>query len=106
MQTLSVIVIALAVFGTGLNYRYLRAMRLRHPATWESLRRPTLFSAGGSLIMSVPVLRFLWRREYRQVHDADFMHLSALVRAYNALFFVVCITLAAFICVRLWVIST
>ena len=76
----------IALFGIGLHYRYLRMMRLSHPATWQSLGRPTPFPTGAALMMSFRVLRFLWRREYDTIDDRKFSRLSDLVRTYNFLF--------------------
>lgn len=95
------VVIALAVFGIGLHYTYLRAMRRRHPAIWQSLRRPTLFSTGGTLMMSLPVLRFLWRKEYQATTDQKFSRLSHVVRTYNLLFFCLITTLGILILISL-----
>ena len=102
VKALSIVVIIAAVFGTCLHYRYLRTIRLRHPATWQSLRRPTLFSVGGSLMMSLPVIRFLWREEYRQIGDDGFSRLSATVRAYNIVFLLLCTAYAVFTAVRIF----
>lgn len=76
----------IALFGIGLHYRYLRMMRLSHPATWQSLGRPTPFPTGAALMMSFRVLRFLWRKEYDTIGDQEFSRLSGLVRTYNFLF--------------------
>jgi hypothetical protein len=81
-----VLVAAAMVFGIGLHCRYLRMMRLSHPATWQSLGRPTLFSIGGTLIMSFRVLRFLWRKDYHTIGDQEFSRVSDWVRTYNFLF--------------------
>ena len=74
------------VFGIGLHYRYLRMMRRSHPATWQSLGRPTLFSTGGTLMMNFRVLRFLWRTDYHTIGDQEFSRVSDLVRTFNFLF--------------------
>jgi hypothetical protein len=95
------VVMALAVFGIGLHYTYLRAMRRRHPAIWQSLRRPTLLSTGGTLMMSLPVLRFLWRKEYQATTDQEFSRLSDVVRAYNLVFSCLITALAILIFIRL-----
>src|SRR5438270_209446 len=81
-----VVVVAAMMFGIGLHYRYLRMMRVSHPATWQSLGRPTLFSMGGTLMMNFSVLRFLWRKEYHRMSDQEFRRMSDLVRTYNFLF--------------------
>ena len=92
-QALSFVLITLGVLGLALQYRFLRLMRLRHPAVWESLGRPTMFSTAGLAMLSLPLVRFLWREEYRHEND-DFARLASLVRTYNLVFLFAFITFA------------
>ena len=93
MQALSFVLIALGLLGVALQYRFLRVMRLHHPAVWESLGRPTMFSTAGLAMLSWPLVRFLWRGEYRRAGD-DFGRLGRLVRTYNVVFLFVFIAFA------------
>ena len=87
MPALSVVVVLVACFGILLHHRFLRMMRSRHPSVWHATGQPTLFSIGGSLIMSMPLLRFLWCKAYERVDDEEFVRLGAVVRTYNLVFF-------------------
>ena len=92
-QALSFVLIGLGLVGLALQYRFLRSMRLRHPDIWESLGRPTMFSTAGLAMLSWPLIRFLWREEYRRAGD-DFARLSSLVRTYNVVFLLVFVAFA------------
>src|SRR5437868_8209424 len=82
------VVLAVAFFAIALHYAYFRTMRLRHPACWDLLRRPSIFNGGWSLLTSVRVIRFLWRRDYQEFRDDRFSRLSRLVAGYNIVFVV------------------
>ena len=86
MRVFSILCIFVALVGLGLNYRFLWLLRARQPALWRSVGQPTLWSSGGSMIYSLPVLRLLWRRDYRAVDDPSFRRLGDMVRACNLLF--------------------
>jgi len=75
-QVLFIIVMLVICFGTILHHRFLRLMRVRHPSIWRSVGQPSVFSVGGSLIMSIPLLRFLWRKEYLSLDDQEFARLA------------------------------
>ena len=65
MRVFSILCIIVAWVGLVLNYRFLSLLRARHLDLWRSAGEPTLWSHGGSMIESLPVLRLLWRRGYR-----------------------------------------
>ena len=94
------VVLAVACFGIGLHYVYFRTMRLRHPGCWDSLRRPSVFNGGWSLLTSLRVIRFLWRKDYQKFHDEQFSRFSRLVTGYNILFLVLFILFVAAVLVR------
>jgi hypothetical protein len=94
------VVLAMAFFGIALHYAYFRAMRLRYPTCWDSLRRPGVFNGGWSLLTSVRVIRFLRRKEYQELHDDQFSRLSQLVAGYNVLFLVLFVMFAVAVLVR------
>ncbi len=80
--------------------RYFRTMRLRYPSCWDSLRRPSVFNGGWSLLTSLRVIRFLWRKDYQEFHDDQFSRLSRLVAGYNVLFILLFILFAVALLVR------
>ncbi len=98
-HALSFALIALGLLGLALQYRFLRAMRVRHHDLWESLGRPTMFSTAGLAMLSLPLARFLWREEYRRTSD-DFARLSGLVRTFNISFLVLFIAFVILTFVR------
>ena len=85
-QVLFIVVMLVICFGIILHHRFLRLMRVRHPSIWRSTGQPTVFSVGGSLIMSIPLLRFLWRKEYLSLDDQEFTRWAGFVRGFNAFF--------------------
>ena len=101
MKALGILFILVMVFGVLLNYRFLRAMRLHHPTMWLSIGRPTLFSVGGSLMLHLPVLRMLWRKDYRQSRDPQFNRFGDFVRGYQLILLCLYISFAVFVLIRL-----
>ena len=101
MPAVFILFILVMVFGILLNYRFLRAMRLHHPTMWQSIGRPTLFSVGGSLMLSLPVLRLLWRRDYRQVGDPQFSRVGDFVRSYQLLLLCLYVSFALVVLIHL-----
>ncbi len=93
MHVFSILCIIVAWVGLVLNYRFLSLLRTRHPDLWRSVGEPTLWSHGGSVIESLPVLRLLWHRGYRAVADPSFRRLGDMVRACNLLFIGMSLTL-------------
>ena len=102
MRAVFILFILVMVFGVLLNYRFLRVLRLRHPAMWRSIGRPTLFSVGGSLMLSLPVLRMLWRKDYRQAGDPQFSHVGDFVRSYQLLLLCLYASFAFVVLIHLW----
>jgi Trk-type K+ transport system membrane component len=87
----TVLLIAAGV-GFPLHADFLRELRSRHPAVWESLGRPTLFM-NNSIANGLAVMRFLWRKEYEALNDRDFAQKARVLRtlsiAYLFLFAVI-----------------
>ena len=71
-----------AVVGLAMMHQFLRDMRTRHVAVWESLGSPTLI-ANNSISNNLAVMRFLWRKEYQSIDDPDFVSLARTVRIYS-----------------------
>jgi len=72
--------------GFALQAMFLSRLRARHSATWEALGCPKLF--GNSMGNSLVLLRFIWRREYRQLSDSKFVRLANFLRVYLAAYVV------------------
>jgi hypothetical protein len=102
MKAVSILFILIMLCGIPLNYRFLRAMRRHHPTMWQSVGRPTLFSVGGSLMLSLPVLRMLWSKDYRQVGDPQFSRVGDFVRSYQLLLLCLYVSFALVVLMHLW----
>jgi hypothetical protein len=91
----SILVISFIV-GMTLQYFLLRILRAKHPSTWEALGRPTLI-ANNSPANSIAVLRFIWRKDYSELDDAEFTRLADAVRLFMVLYFIFfgCVLLAS-----------
>ena len=88
IRAFSLGMLLIAVVGMGLQYRFLRIMRVRHPELWRSLGKPRWYPTS-NLLLTSPVLRFLWHRDYCAVPDQEFATLGGIVRFYHLMF--VCI---------------
>jgi len=79
------ILMAAAIIGFALTSAFLKVLRERHPAVWESLGEPSLF-LNNSIANSLAVLRFLWRKDYEALNDPDFAERARVLRLYNILY--------------------
>ena len=81
LPILFVLLLVSCVVGLILQHVFLSRLRTRHARTWEALGRPTLF-LNNSISNSLAVLRFLWRREYRDLADNELIRFAAFLRGY------------------------
>jgi uncharacterized membrane protein len=88
MHALVFLVLLVAfVIGLTMHYHFLREMRSRHPALWESLGRPTLVM-NNSVSNGLAVQRFLWRKDYEALQDHEFVLLARRLRTFNIAYLV------------------
>jgi hypothetical protein len=78
-----VVLSAAAIIQVLLYASLLRRMRSRHTAAWESLGSPAV-QFGSSFTW--PVVRFLWRKDYRALNDPDFTRRADFCRTYGILY--------------------
>jgi hypothetical protein len=97
LPILFVLLFVSCAVGIVLHHVFLSRLRSRHSQTWEVLGRPTLF-LNNSIINSLAVLRFLWRRDYRTLGDDEFTRLAGFLRGYMVAYLVLfVVTVAVFI---------
>jgi hypothetical protein len=61
--------VCLSVVGAWQSISLVTLLRLRHPVTWNILGRPDGTSNADSASNATSLIRFLWRREYRELDD-------------------------------------
>jgi hypothetical protein len=71
--------------GFVLSYQYLGLLKDKHPDVWTSLGSPTLF-LNNSPKNNIAVLRFLRRREYLRVGDAELTRRSIQLWRFSRLY--------------------
>jgi hypothetical protein len=76
------VLLVAVVVGLGLMHSFLQELKSRHPNVWESLGRPSVV-ANNSIANSLAVLRFLWRKEYKDLGDPNFANRATVVRKFN-----------------------
>jgi|SRR5882672_4167384 len=63
---LPVAVVVLGIASLGLTAQLYRALRVRHPAVWESLGRPILFRP-----LTARCVHWLWFRGFNDIGDTE-----------------------------------
>jgi len=81
LPILFIVLFVSCAVGFVLQYVFLSRLRTRHAQTWEALGRPTLF-LNNSISNSLAVLRFIWRRDYRNMTDKQLIRFATFLRGY------------------------
>jgi len=81
---LTCVVLWIGVFGTTISgsvsvYSFLRLLRQEHSTEWDRLGRPTLLM-NNSIQNSVKFLRFLAKKDYLSLRDAELTNRAARTR--------------------------
>ena len=99
LNTMIVTLLVCGVVSLILQSVFYFRLRQRHADVWQSLGRPDILGQGVSIRA---LIRFLWRREYRDFSDVQSVRLAGLYRVCLAIFMALFISCVIVFVLSLW----